>query len=325
MNSNARILSAMALTALVGALTAAPVEAQVVDAATDYTQVARRYHQHHHHRSHAHHSTPAVDAPAPVAAPAAAAAPARAPVIAPIAPIAAGVAPVAPVAPVAARTTAPAPVAAPSPSSVIARPEVATAVVAAPAAAPIPPALVTATPLPVRPRRPLVMAAERGYEGGGWKLLLGFAGLGVAFMLWKRRVPVSTLATGCEIQVVTRASLGGRSELLVVDVGGQRMLLGVTSGSVQYLAAIDGAEATLPGDPDKTAGFESMFAAARSRTREKAPLDPRDRARDSLPERPREASRPTFNTQGLRPDAASRRSSAPEGQVAGLLALRAYR
>jgi hypothetical protein len=323
-NSNARTLSAMALTALVGALTAAPAEAQVVDAATDYTQVARRY---YHRRRHTHHSTPAVPAPAPVAAPAVATAPARTPVVAPVAPVAARVVAPAPVAPVAARTTAPAPVAvpvaAPSPSALLARPEVATAAVTATTTTPSAP--VTATPLPVRPSRPLVMAAERGYEGGGWKVLLGFAGLGLAFMLWKRRVPVSTLATGCEIQVVTRASLGGRSELLVVDVGGQRMLLGVTSGSVQYLAAIDGAEAALPGDPDKTAGFESMFAAARSRTREKAPLDPRDRARDSLPERPREASRPTLNTQGLRTDAPARRSSAPEGQVAGLLALGAYR
>ncbi|MDO9021146.1 MAG: flagellar biosynthetic protein FliO [Myxococcales bacterium] len=307
-------------------MTAAPAEAQVVDAATDYSQVARRY---YHRRRHTHHSTPTVAAPAPVAAPARTAvvapvAPARTAVVAPVAPVARVVAP-APVAPVAARTTAPAPVAAPSPSPVVARPEVAPAAVAAPATAPAPSAPVTATPLPVRPSRPLVMAAERGYEGGGWKVLLGFAGLGLAFMLWKRRAPVSSLATGCEIQVVTRASLGGRSELLVVDVGGQRMLLGVTSGSVQYLAAIDGAEAALPGDPDKTAGFESMFAAARSRTREKAPLDPRDRSRDPLPERPREASRPTLNTQSLRADAPARRSSAPEGQVAGLLALGAYR
>lgn len=167
------------------------------------------------------------------------------------------------------------------------------------------------------------MAADHAYPGGGWKVLAGFAGLGLALFLWKRRAPASTLAVGCEIQVVTRTSIGGKCELLVVDVGGQRILLGATSGSVQYLAAIDGNDAAPSGDADKTAGFESMFAAARSRTRDVKGVEARPR--EPVSERPREVSRPTLNTQGLRAEPQVRRSSAPEGQVAGLLALGAYR
>lgn len=296
MNKTPRLLSAIALTALVGVLTAPPAQAQQVDATTDYQQVARRYY-HRSRRSHRHAATPA-PTPAAVAPPAAAT---NAPVVA---------------SPVRAPAPAPAPVVAapaPAPTPVVAAPSPAPApVLAAPAPAP------TATPLPVRHGRPLVMAARQTYPTGGWKILAGFGGLGLALFLWKRRVPVSTLSLGCEIQVVTRTSIGGKCELIVVDVGGQRMLLGATSGSVQYLAAIDAPEAAIAGASDKTAGFESMFAAARSRTREKG-IEPRPR--EVAAERPRDASRSTLNPQPLRSEAPARRTSAPEGQVAGLLAL----
>ena len=293
------------MTALVGVLTAPAAQAQQVEQSTDYQRVARRYYHTRHVHRRAQAATPAPVATAPHAAPLAAhapvvAAPVHAPAPAPVAP-----------APVAA-----APVLTPAPSPVIERP---TPVAATPV--PTAPAPRT-TPLPVRPTRPLVMAADHAYPGGGWKILVGFAGLGLALFLWKRRAPASTLAAGCEIQVLTRTSIGGKCELLVVDVGGQRMLLGATSGSVQYLAAIDGSDAAPSGDADKTAGFESMFAAARSRTREKGV---EARPREPVSERPRETSRPTLNTQGLRADTQVRRSPAPEGQVAGLLALGAYR
>lgn len=303
MRARARILSAIALTALVGVLTAPAAQAQQVEEPTDYQRVARRY----YHTRHVHRRAP-VATPAPVVAAPVHAAPiaAHAPVVA--APVHAPAPAPAPV--------APAPVVTPAPSPVIERP---TPVAATPA--PTAPAPRT-TPLPVRPTRPLVMAADHAYPGGGWKILVGFAGLGLALFLWKRRAPASTLAAGCEIQVLTRTSIGGKCELLVVDVGGQRMLLGATSGSVQYLAAIDGNEPSPSGDADKTAGFESMFAAARSRTREKVS---EARPREAVSERPRETSRPTLNTQSLRADSQVRRSPAPEGQVAGLLALGAYR
>lgn len=302
MNKTPRILSAIALTALVGVLTAPAAQAQQVDATTDYQQVARRYYR--TRRSH-RHAPPAP--PAAVAPPAAAA---RAPVVASPARVPAP-------APVVAAPVVAAPARAPS----VAAPVVAAPVLAAPAPAPVvevPAPSPAATPLPVRHGRPLVMAARQTYPSGGWKILVGFGGLGLALFLWKRRVPVSTLSLGCEIQVVNRTSIGGKCELIVVDVGGQRMLLGATSGSVQYLAAIDGPEPASAGAPDKTAGFESMFAAARSRTRERG-IEPRPR--EMAAERPRDTSRSPLNPQPLRTEAPARRTTAPEGQVAGLLAL----
>lgn len=119
MNSKPRILSAIALTALVGVLTAPPAQAQQVDEATDYQRVARRY----YHTRHVHRRAPAAT-PAPVApAPAP-----RAPAVAAHAPAVAAPAP-----PPAAAPVAPAPIAAPAPSPVIERP-----------------------PRPPRPRRPLL-------------------------------------------------------------------------------------------------------------------------------------------------------------------------
>lgn len=308
MNKKPRILSAIALTALVGVLTAPAAQAQQVDATTDYQQVARRYYRTRRSHRHAPAAPPAAVAPPAAAARApAVASAARLPAPAPVvtAPVVAAPAP-APV--VAAPARAPV-VAAPAPPPVVAAPAPAP-VVEAPAPA--------ATPLPVRHGRPLVMAARQTYPSGGWKILVGFGGLGLALFLWKRRVPVSTLSLGCEIQVVNRTSIGGKCELIVVDVGGQRMLLGATSGSVQYLAAIDGPEPASAGAPDKTAGFESMFAAARSRTRERGI---EHRPREMAAERPRDASRSPLNPPPVRTEAPARRSSAPEGQVAGLLAL----
>ena len=295
MTSKFRILSAMVLTASVGGLTAIPVQAQEVDASSSNYRSYRR----HYHTHHAHHSDP-VTAPTPRV--------------------------------VAAPIPAPAPrvVAAPIPELVVARPEN----TATPTPAPTPTVAHPATPLPVRPSRPLALVAEHGYQGGGWKILLGFAGLGIALMLWKRRAPITAVTTGCEIQVVTRTSIGGRGELLVVDVGGQRMLLGVTSGSVQYLSAIDtpeiaalgGRDKTAAlGGRDKTAGFESMFATARSRSRDKAAIDPREKAHELPVDRPRESTKSHLGSQSLLGETHVRKPVATEGQVQGLLSMGAYR
>lgn len=297
-----RILSAMVLTALVGGLTAVPVQAQeVADSSSHYHSSRRRYHTHH-----VHHSDP-VTTPAPsiVAAPI----PAPTPIV------------VAAPSPAPAPTPVPGVIAAPSPALVVARPEG----IAAPIQSPSPTVAHPATPLPVRPSRPLALVAEHGYQGSGWKILLGFAGLGIALMLWKRRAPITAATTGCEIQVVTRTSIGGRGELIVVDVGGQRMLLGLTSGSVQYLSAIDTPETAALGGRDKTAGFESMFAAARSRGRDKAAIDPREKSHDLPVERPRESTKSHLGSQSLLGETHVRKPVATEGQVQGLLTMGAYR
>ena len=316
MTSKFRILSAMVLTASVGGLTAIPVQAQEVDASSsNYRSYRRHYHTHHvHHSDPVTTPTPRVVAapsPAPTPAPRVVAAPSPAPAPAPRVVAA----------PIPAPAPAPRVVAAPIPALVVARPES----IAAPTQAPSPTVTHPATPLPVRTSRPLALVAEHGYQGGGWKILLGFAGLGIALMLWKRRAPITAVTTGCEIQVVTRTSIGGRGELLVVDVGGQRMLLGVTSGSVQYLSAIDTPEIAALGGRDKTAGFESMFATARSRSRDKAAIDPREKSHELPVERPRESTKSHLGSQSLLGETHVRKPVATEGQVQGLLTMGAYR
>lgn len=91
---------------------------------------------------------------------------------------------------------------------------------------------------------PLTLRHEQGAPletkstGGGlvWKLLaLGaLVGGGAYWAVTKKRGKRPFAPS--EIRVVARASIGVRQELLVVEALGQKMLLGVTSGSIQRLA-----------------------------------------------------------------------------------------
>lgn len=143
------------------------------------------------------------------------------------------------------------------------------------------------TPLGVRQPRSLTLAAASS-SGGDWKLLLGVGGLAVGIFIWKRRADAaSASSSGPELKIVRRTPLQHHGELLVVEVGGQRMLLGATSTSVQHLATLEGAEesATEPAASpapvieaptaslapavsaprdEATVRFEAMLAAARS-------------------------------------------------------------
>ena len=95
------------------------------------------------------------------------------------------------------------------------------------------------TPLALRPARPLELAQEPAHTGAGWKIVaLGVVLGGAALYLRKRGAP-KRVADG-RLTIVRRASVGIRSELLVVDVEGQRLLLGVTPHSIQSLAILDG-------------------------------------------------------------------------------------
>jgi flagellar biogenesis protein FliO len=180
---------------------------------------------------------------APVAA---APAPPKAPVVARVAPSPAAttVAAVPPAAPAAA-APAPAPVAA------------AAAAAAAPAAAvrapesagnAEPPAEL---PLALRPPKPLVLANES--PPLPWPYKLGFfAAVGAAgFLVWKKRRAFAA-ANGGEaakkkktaVRVIGKTSIGLRGELAVVEVGGMRLLVGVTPSSMQTLAVLADDEAS---------------------------------------------------------------------------------
>jgi flagellar biogenesis protein FliO len=237
--------------ALVQETPAAPPRS--VNALTDTSQaVGPETHHHHHHRRHHHHSPPApVVAPAPT-------------VVAP-----------APAPPVAAPTPAP-PVAAPTPP------------VAAPAPAPpvAPPR--AATPLAVRPRRALQLAPTPRGTGTGPLFLVVFVGAAALLGYWLRRGAAPTAENGPELRILRRAAVGVRSELLVVDVDGQRHLLGVTPASVRHITSLDSASERATRDDESPAEpigarFEAMLSSARESS---PPRAPERRARTVTQRRP---------------------------------------
>lgn len=233
----------------------------------------------------------------------------------------------------------PAPVAAPAAPVVAQAPSPAPAPVAREAAAPAAP---TATPLSVRPSRPLALAPESTSTDTGWKFLAVFAVAAAALAYWKRQNPAVRLDLGPELRVVRRTSIGVRSELLVVDVDGQRYLLGVTPSSVQSLAVLDGNE-TSPKAPahdeeraresgtDTVARFEAMLESARAESsfaaprsaREPAREPSRELARESVRESAREPDRKRVQTATVRRAASTPPTygDAVEEQARGLLAL----
>ena len=195
-------------------------------------------------------------------------------------------------------------------------------------AAPSPVAPPTATPLPVRPSRPLALAPERAPAGSdlGWKFLVVFAGAAAALAYWRKRNPPLTLDLGPELRIVRRASIGVRSELLVVDVAGQRHLLGVTPSAVQHLAILDDedkpAASTAPAPArdeapaqDTVSRFEAMLESARSESSfAAAPDTARDAHRAPERKRAQTARRPIVSTPPVYGDVV-------EEQARGLLAL----
>ena len=115
-----------------------------------------------------------------------------------------------------------------------------TTIASAPIAAPTP-AASTSTPLQLRETQsshPLELAPEPA-ANSLWKLgaILALMGAG-AFALKKHNEKNKPAATIKSLQVLKKLSIGVRTELIVVDVDGQRLLLGVTPSSIQTLASL---------------------------------------------------------------------------------------
>ena len=181
----------------------------------------------------------------------------------------------------------------------------------------------SATPLALRPSKALELSREPQQPGLGWKVVAVVAILGgAAFYVRKRALPKRADDRG--LTIVRRAPIGLRSELLVVNVEGQRLLIGVTPHSIQNLAVLDGEEAAapVPGEETDTGPsalgdrFAAMLKAA----------DPRDGARGTELPRRSDSSQDAARLaapEGLRadlPDAA--REAALAGQARGLVGLR---
>ena len=100
----------------------------------------------------------------------------------------------------------------------------------------------------------------------GWKLVaLTLVGGSVVYGLRRRTAPRSA---STDLVIARRASLGFRSELIVVNVDGQRLLLGVTPHSIQTLAALDSVDesrspvsAATAEPPTRGSPFEEMLDA----------------------------------------------------------------
>lgn len=177
-----------------------------------------------------------------------------------------------------------------------------------------------ATPLGVRPSKPidLAPAPSGSHLGAGLGVLALAIGLGVWVV--KRRAGSSRGGKERTIHIAARRAIGVRSELLVVEVDGSPMLIGVTPGSIQRLAMLPDAN----GDR-----MEADFDAERMMDVEpgfKLPPQPVERERERERERdlpitvpePRRTARPQMPPSG--PRGARVRDSLPlEEQVRGLM------
>jgi flagellar protein FliO/FliZ len=111
------------------------------------------------------------------------------------------------------------------------------AITAAPPAASAP---AVATPLQLRETHALAQAlAPEPVGNAGWKLaaILALMGAG-AFALKRHNDKNKPAQTIKSLQVLKKLSIGVRTELIVVEIDGQRLLLGVTPNTIQTLASL---------------------------------------------------------------------------------------
>lgn len=130
------------------------------------------------------------------------------------------------------------------------------------AATSVPSAPEAGTPLALRPSKPLELAHEPPPSSLGWKLVAFAALLGGAAWYARKKLWVKPSEDG-QLTIVRRATIGFRTELLVVNVEGQRLLLGVTPNSIQSLAVLDADEPSpaIAERPAVAPSFGDRFAA----------------------------------------------------------------
>lgn len=104
-----------------------------------------------------------------------------------------------------------------------------------------------------------------GGGGGLWKLAAFAAAAGGGLWFYKRRQKATPPAPR-DIRIVSRAAIGVRVELVVVEVEGLKMLIGVTPASVQRIATL-GVEAEQPveasPEPDLGERFGALLEGSR--------------------------------------------------------------
>lgn len=133
-----------------------------------------------------------------------------------------------------------------------------------------------ATPLATRPSAPLSLAPVSDGSHPGYKLFAGVVVvLGAGVWLRKKR-GAKGAAPASRIDVLGRASVGVRSELVVVEVDRTRLLVGVTPGAIQTLAVLDSVE------PVAAPIEEEAAAAVEEKSKEEEEEHKGDRLRSLL-------------------------------------------
>ncbi|MBX3186747.1 MAG: flagellar biosynthetic protein FliO [Labilithrix sp.] len=151
-------------------------------------------------------------------------------------------------------------------------------------AAPTPPAPApepapAPAPLALRPGKPVTFSSEPTSTPWFYKVafatLLGAAG----FVAWrKRRRDGKAVAKPATVRVVGRTAMGLRGELAVVEVGGMRLLVGVTPSSMQTLAILDGHDDAVDAPSEATAPQEIARQEPAARTKTASEIGARARA-----------------------------------------------
>lgn len=114
----------------------------------------------------------------------------------------------------------------------------------APAAAPAPVAAVAPPkeaepPLALRPSKALELAPAPAPTPWPYKIMFGAAVLAAAVLVWRKRRGATAMgASSTAVRVLGKTTTGLRGELTLVEVGGMRILVGITPSSMQTLAVL---------------------------------------------------------------------------------------
>jgi len=114
--------------------------------------------------------------------------------------------------------------------------------------------------LGVRPAHPLTLAPARESSDIGTKLAVMVVIAGAAFAFWKKRKnggKVQGKSQTHTLNVTARARVGLRAEIVIVEVDGQTLLLGVTPQTIQTLSTLSDA-----GDLAEARELESVEGSA---------------------------------------------------------------
>jgi flagellar biogenesis protein FliO len=165
----------------------------------------------------------------------------------------------------------------------------------------------------VRPTKPLELAPQPSSSrlGTGLVAIAALVGAGFWFLKKRQAKPAAAKRT---IEIIARRTIGVRSELLVVEIDGHGLLIGVTPGAIQRLAVLPDAEGERLADEEPEADVEPGFRVAGHR-----PEPASDRRPESLMPPTQPEPRRLLSTMATSRAPRSRRDFPVEEQVRGLV------